>query len=294
LFWLWFWVGLGGLAVAVIFRNYPRPRLALILIAVVCLGAARYIAALPNLESPDQVAYYNGRGEVLLNGIVTGEPVVSDRAVEYRLKAEQIQLPGSEPRPVNGHVLLRSGRYSTIAYGDRLRVEGELERPPDEPTFSRREYLARKGVHSQMMAPEITLESKDEGSPIYRVIYAIKDRARATIQRALPDPQAALLTGILLGDDSGLPPDLDEQFRTTGMTHIIAISGFNIAILTGLLLAMSRPLFGLRRSAWFVLLGIALYTVLVDVDAAVLRSDAPGTIEVITDSQAMWWEADAN
>jgi hypothetical protein len=72
------------------------------------------------------------------------------------------------------------------------------------------------------------------------------------------------------------------------------ICGFNFAILTGLLLAMSRPLFGLRWSAWFVLLGIALYTVLVDVDAAVLRSDAPGTIEVITDSQAMWWEADAN
>jgi len=50
------------------------------------------------------------------------------------------------------------------------------------------------------------------------------------------------------------------------------IYGFNIAILTGLLLAMSRPLFGLRRSAWFVLLGIALYTVLVGADAAVVRA----------------------
>jgi len=50
------------------------------------------------------------------------------------------------------------------------------------------------------------------------------------------------------------------------------ICGFNIAILTGLMLAMSRSLFGLRRSAWFVLLGIALYTVLVGADAAVVRA----------------------
>jgi competence protein ComEC len=50
------------------------------------------------------------------------------------------------------------------------------------------------------------------------------------------------------------------------------ICGFNIAILTGLMLAMSWSLFGLRRSAWFVLLGIALYTVLVGADAAVVRA----------------------
>jgi hypothetical protein len=57
---------------------------------------------------------------------------------------------------------------------------------------------------------------------------------------------------------------------------------------------MSRPLFGLKRSAWFVLLGIALYTVLVGADAAVLRSDELGTIEAITDGRAIWWQAEGN
>jgi len=53
--------------------------------------------------------------------------------------------------------------------------------------------------------------------------------------------------------------------------------GFKSAILTGLLLAMSRPLFGLRRSAWFALLGIALHIVLVAADATVLRTDGFGS-----------------
>ncbi len=279
--WLWAWVGLAGLVAAVIFRRNPRARLALSLITIMCFGAERYQVALPDLESPEQVAYYSGRGELLLTGIVTGEPAVSDQATEFRLKVEQLQTPGSDPLLVSGQVLIRSGRYSTVAYGDRLRLEGILERPPDEPLFSRREYLARQGVHSQMISPGITPEANNEGSPFYRAIYAIKDRARATIQRSLPDPQAALLTGILLGDDSGLSPVLAEQFRMTGMTHIIAISGFNIVILTGLLLAASRPLLGFRWSAWFVLLGIALYTVLVGADAAVVRAAIMGALFVI-------------
>jgi competence protein ComEC len=41
----------------------------------------------------------------------------------------------------------------------------------------------------------------------------------------LPEPQASLLNGILLGDDSGLPADVQDEFRLTGTTHIIAISG---------------------------------------------------------------------
>jgi competence protein ComEC len=91
--------------------------------------------------------------------------------------------------------------------------------------------LTRQGVHSQMIAPDITLGAERGGSPILRIIFAMKERARVTIQQALPDPQAALLTGILLGDDGSLPPELEEQFRTTGMTHIIAISGLRTIIL---------------------------------------------------------------
>ena len=59
------------------------------------------------------------------------------------------------------------------------------------------------------------------------------------------------------------------------------ISGFNIAILTGLLLVASRQLLGLRWSAWFVLLGIAFYTVLVGADAAVVRAAIMGALLVI-------------
>jgi competence protein ComEC len=49
-------------------------------------------------------------------------------------------------------------------------------------------------------------------------------RVREVITQIPPEPQASLLNGILLGDDSGLPADVQYEFRATGTTHIIAIS----------------------------------------------------------------------
>ena len=92
----------------------------------------------------------------------------------------------------------------------------------------------------------------------------------------LPSVTGQILIGILLGDDNGLPKQLEDDFQTTGMTHIIAISGFNISILIWVLLAIARPFLPLKGSAVFALTGIRLYTVLVGADPSVVRAALMG------------------
>ena len=69
-----------------------------------------------------------------------------------------------------------------------------------------------------------------KSGPILSAIYAFRNRAYVVIQKILPEPQAPLLSGILLGIDAGLPKDVQEDFRVTGTSHIIAISGYNIVM----------------------------------------------------------------
>ena len=88
-----------------------------------------------------------------------------------------------------------------------------------------KDFLARQGIYSLIDRPRITLLEKDQGSLILAVIYAFRDHADDAIKQILPEPSASLLTGILLGDDSGLPQSVQDEFRRTGTTHIIAISG---------------------------------------------------------------------
>jgi competence protein ComEC len=95
----------------------------------------------------------------------------------------------------------------------------------------------------------------------------------------LPAGPRGLLPGLVVGDRSGLDPVLADRFRTTGMTHLIAVSGSNVAIIAGaVLLALRAATVGPRLSA--VLAGAALvgFVVLARPSPSVLRAAVMGGI----------------
>jgi len=90
-----------------------------------------------------------------------------------------------------------------------------------------------------------------------------------------------VLRMILLGVDTGLPKDLQEAFKDTGTTHIIAISGFNITIIAGIFVVFFGKLFGDKIGALVALFAISIYTILVGADAAVVRAALPQHPDVV-------------
>jgi competence protein ComEC len=278
--WVWIAAGVVTLVLAIVFRRKKRMGLIFGMVAFLSFGAGRSESAVTQIDA-GHIAHYNGLNDVVVTGLVDDEPELHDRVILLKLRSESIKLPGSELVPVEGNVQVVAPRFPAVPYGARLQLSGHLEAPDEDLDFDYRTYLARRDIYSQIAWPEITVLEQGMGNPIYHAIYDIKEQAQSTIYRILPDPQAALLSGILLGNDDEIPPDLEEQFRISGLSHIIAISGFNIAILAGVLLAVSKPFLGHRRSAWFVLAGIALYTILVGADAAVVRAAIMGALFVI-------------
>jgi competence protein ComEC len=80
-------------------------------------------------------------------------------------------------------------------------------------------------VYSLIDRPQVKALAHDQGSPILPAIYAFRNRAYVVIQQILPEPQASLLSGILLGIDAGLPANVQADLRVTGTSHLSAISG---------------------------------------------------------------------
>jgi len=99
-----------------------------------------------------------------------------------------------------------------------------LQEPENLVGFDYKAYLARQDVYTLMSWPALALISEGHGRPIYHGIYAFKDRAQQTIRFLFSSAHAALLSGILLGNDNEISPDLDDPFRTIGLADIIAIS----------------------------------------------------------------------
>ncbi len=251
-----------------------------IILPVFLLGAWRYQIAQPNIDA-FHIAFYNDRTyELLITGTLDEAPDYRDTYTNLKIKVEAVDS-GSGDLSVSGLLLVRVAKNEVYEYGERIRVRGLLKTPPENEEFSYRDYLAREGIHSYMSTAEVTQLTGNEGSLYFSAIYRLKDKLVSNTYRLFNDPEASLLAGILFGVDTGLPRELQNAFKNTGTAHIIAISGFNIAIIAGIFFSIFKRIFGERYGAIFAIFGIFFYTLLVGADSAVVRAALMGSISLL-------------
>lgn len=263
----------GTIAVALFVR---RSRWAPTLVAVVVLGAAGLVS-----------------GSIQEHGLVSSQTaqLAAERAfVEVNVKLTQdFRTSGTGARSVSwsvAHVREITGRGSrhgervpivVIARADEpratmppvgsiVRASGRLE--PADPGQNVAGVLRLRSPPTLIRDPPWT----------YRSIERVRSGLRKAVERR-PAQQRALVPALVLGDTSAMDTALREQFVRTGLTHLTAVSGANLAILLAFVLSLSRGL-GLRGRGLRVL---AVVTVIVFValcrsEPSVLRAAAMGLV----------------
>ena len=260
-------------------RQANRVGLALLL-AVFFAGALRYQTHTKAARAHD-AAYYN-ESTLELRGRIDAPPDVRDNAVLLRVRVDTVKPSGSVAlQSVKGFVLVRLQPGEDWHYGDELVLYGKLATPSENEEFSYRAYLAVRGIHSILYYPSVRVIANGGGNPLLSAIYTLREKSYATIEHLFPQPEAGLLSGILLGLEHDIPADLEEAFRDTGTTHIIAISGFNIAILAGLFFGLAARLVPRIYAPLLAIPAIIAYTVLVGAQASVVRAAIMGSMALL-------------
>jgi competence protein ComEC len=244
---------------ALLVRARPAAATAAALLAVATLGALRALALPP---PDDHVSRLPLPITARVEARLAGEPTrwTAERA---RLLVEVERVDG-EPR--SGTLQLTAyGSLPPLAEGQRLAVETRLDRPigfRNPGTFDYVEHLRRRGITVVGTVRGAQVSVLDEVVPPWHA--RVRRRAVAAMQEALPPTSAALLAGLLLGERGGLPPDVDAAFRRAGVSHVLAVSGFNVALVAATvwaLLALARaPRRMAAVGALFVVLGYAAVT----------------------------------
>lgn len=265
-----------GLIGAICTRRAVEERLAAVLALAVLLGGWRYVLSQPVLDD-NSLAYYNDSGRVSVRGHISAEPSIRDTYTQLEVSVEEI-VQNDLKHEVHGKLVLNIPHYPEYEYGDLLHISGLLETPPILDDFSYKEYLASRGVHSLMRRAEVTGLSQRQGSLLLRYTIRLKRAARKVIESILPNPDAGLLSGILLGLGHTLPDRLSQAFRTTGLTHIIVISGFNISLVSGAVMLSARRLLHRWVALLVSLMVIALYTLFVGPSPPVVRAALMGCL----------------
>lgn len=269
----WIVLGLLSLLAVVAFRKRNHYRLIFVCVCLVAAGAVRYKSAQPDLGPGSLAAYNDTSHRIKLTGVIVSSPEIRQTYTALRVRADTLgESAGGLQRPVNGVVLVNADRLIEWSYGDSVVAMGALETPPVFETFSYKDFLARQGIYSVMPTASVSRLATGQGNPMLQVIFAFRRSALKTLHSLYPDPESSLLAGILLGIESEIPNHVEQAFNTTGTTHIIAISGFNITIIASIFVSGLGRWLGARRGAIAAATAIAVYTVFVGAGASVVRA----------------------
>jgi competence protein ComEC len=238
------------------------------------LGSVRYIVAFP-LSSFSHVFSYNNSTQEI-NGYVVSEPDVRINGVRYIVRVTSIN-----DKAVYGRVYFKTRLYPRYEYGEKLTLSCHLKTPEPIETFRYDMYLARFGVFSICEFPTISSHDGREGFFLFRTIFFVKDHIAYQVNRLWHEPYASFMAGLLYGYRGGLG-SLQELFSITGVTHIVAISGYNISLIAAICLqACSRVSFLRKHSFSIIIVSIFLFVVFAGASASVVRAGIMGVLTLI-------------
>jgi competence protein ComEC len=230
-------VAIGGVAASLLVHQRAL-QLAIALLAFAMLGTATTQRALHGLTSSPFTEPVAMRSTVTVRGALVDDPgggrwnaTVLVRASSFRNRAGPWRDGGGRRVLVSASSDVAS-RVRVLEAGDGVTVQGWLEPLSGFDTRARWQHAV-----ATLHATEL-LRITDPQSPLIGVANSVRGLVLAGAEQLAPVDRA-LLSGFLVGDTRGLPFDLTEQFRAAGLTHLVAVSGENVAFV----LALFAPLF---------------------------------------------------
>ena len=187
--------------------------------------------ALLHAATPDPLAELAAMepGEVVLIGNIASPPEESGFGYMADLRVERLWYQGREILR-GGCVEVFAGDLS-IGVGDRVRVGGEISRPQiGEDGFDYSRYLATKRISALVQATSVRPVGEEQGW-----IGQVHRRTDVAFGYGLRPREAAVVRGMVLGDRSLMPEELEKAFQRSGITHVLAISGQHVVILAAVI-----------------------------------------------------------
>ncbi|MDP2327023.1 MAG: DNA internalization-related competence protein ComEC/Rec2 [Dehalococcoidia bacterium] len=239
----------------------------LVVLAAICAasaGHARLEAS--DAAPPPPLAAVRGVHEVV--GVARDDAVTAGTRVRIDLDVESV-----DGTPVEGGLRLTlPAPRDPIQAGDRLRFTGAVEPPPALEAFDYAAFLRSRDIYVTSAFPSSweRLGRVDQG---WRGdLAALQRETVSRIERSLPEPAAALAAGVLVGERRTMPADITEALRVTGTTHLVVVSGQNVALLLGLAVAAMTAVVSRRIAAIVALVLLPPYVVFVGADPPVVRA----------------------
>jgi len=178
-----------------------------------------------------------------------------------------------------GDVLLKLPLYPAYKYGDELSVVASINRAEKFDNFDYEEYLKMKGIVGISNDAYVSLNGYC-GNVFLKTIYAWRNYFLVRLNSQYPEPFASFVAGILIGERSSIPEEINSMFTRIGVTHVVAISGYNISII----IASVSLMFGFlsrKKKVVASVIFVFVFVVFVGAGSSVVRAGIMGILNLI-------------
>ena len=256
----------------------PTARRVTVIGSVVVLAAMGAVCGLKvhSLDAGPMPGLADAQAAVSVEVVVSGDPMVRAGAgarkppyVVVRGTVEQVTGRGRTTRMRTPVLIVGSKAWADVRYGARIAATGRLK--PAETGSDVAAVLSSRSPPRRLERPAWWLRAAEH--------------VRAGLRQSVGDqPEAVrgLVPALVMGDDAGLPEQVNEDFKVTGLTHLAAVSGTNLTLLLAFVVPLARIL-GVRARGLTVvgLVMVVVFVVLARPQPSVLRAAAMGVVALM-------------
>lgn len=208
--------------------------------------------------APSHIVHYADTKRLVLEGMIAESPQFSPGKVDFVLAASSvIDLVRKTETSVEGRVMISVRGSYPYRYGDVLRFPVNLKKPhnfQNPGAFDYERYLLYRRIHVRGFVSDpakIAVVRQGAGNRFMRVLEDYRSSLKDVIYAHSTTPRREIVQAMILGNQKEIPRDILDKFNRTGVSHIIAISGFNVGIIAAVSFFILRLI--LRRSERFLL-----------------------------------------
>jgi competence protein ComEC len=239
-------------------------------ITLLCFGAISVILAVAYFS------YYSLRFSVELpygekltfQGKIVERPAIT--STDQQIVVEYTNIEGEKAR-----VITKVPTFPVFHYADKVELTGKLEKPQNFSEFDYAGYLKGRRILAVIDKPEDVhmVESKRTlWDDTLRELYRFSGSFEAALNKVLTEPQASLASGLLLGVKRNISDAMMLDLQKTGLTHIIALSGFNITIIIAILADILLIYLGRRWTFFSGTLLVLAFVLMTGANSSVVRA----------------------
>lgn len=243
----------------------------LILMIIILLLSFTYILV---LEKSFETKYKNIQTEIKVEGIIVSNVKEKEYKNEYIIKVKSINL---NKKYNNTHLKLSiKNNKNKLEYGDKIIFTGEFQEPEIQRNyggFNYKQYLKTQKIYGLVTTNKIEKVEKGKYNKLLILINKLNQKIVNNANEILEKEEASLLTGILIGNKENLSKDMQESFRNSNLSHMLAVSGAHVTyVILGITIILKKSKINKKISKVITIILLAIFILLTEGTPSVTRA----------------------